>query len=158
MIRRCDEQDFEAIYEIVNDAAAAYRGVIPADCWAEPYMPREKLREEIAAGIAFWGYEEDGVLAGVMGIQHVRDVTLIRHAYVRTSVAAARNRRCAPRVPPRADRPPRPDRDLGGRRMGDPLLREARLPAGLARGEGPPASHVLDGERAADRDVGRARR
>ena len=85
MIRHCDEQDFEAIYEIVNDAATAYRGVIPADCWTEPYMPREELRGEIAAGIDFWGYEEDGALAGVMGIQNVRDVTLIRHAYVRTA-------------------------------------------------------------------------
>ena len=85
MIRHCDEQDFEAIYEIVNDAATAYRGVIPADCWTQPYMPREELRGEIAAGIDFWGYEEDGALAGVMGIQNVRDVTLIRHAYVRTA-------------------------------------------------------------------------
>jgi N-acetylglutamate synthase-like GNAT family acetyltransferase len=85
MIRRCDEHDFEAIYEIVNDASVAYRGVIPPDCWAEPYMPREKLREEIDAGIEFWGYEDGGVLAGVMGVQHVRDVTLIRHAYVRTA-------------------------------------------------------------------------
>jgi GNAT superfamily N-acetyltransferase len=85
MIRRCDEQDFEAIYEIVNDAAMAYRGVIPADCWSEPYMPREKLRAEIDAGIDFWGYEDDSGLAGVMGIQHVQDVTLIRHAYVRTA-------------------------------------------------------------------------
>jgi len=85
MIRRCHEEDFEAIYEIVNDAATAYRGVIPADCWTEPYMPREELRDEIAAGIDFWGYEEDGSLAGVMGIQNVRDVTLIRHAYVRTA-------------------------------------------------------------------------
>ena len=85
MIRRCDEHDFEAIYEIVNDGATAYRGVIPDDCWAEPYMPREKLREEIGAGIDFWGYEEDGALAGVMGLQDVQDVTLIRHAYVRTA-------------------------------------------------------------------------
>lgn len=85
MIRRCEEQDFEAIYEIVNDAATAYRGVIPADCWAEPYMPREELREEIGAGIDFWGWEANGDLAGVMGIQHVKDVTLIRHAYVRTT-------------------------------------------------------------------------
>ena len=84
MIRRCDEQDFEAIYEIVNDAATAYRGVIPADCWAEPYMSRKELRAEIGAGVAFWGYEQDGALAGVMGIQRVRDVTLIRHAYVRS--------------------------------------------------------------------------
>ena len=84
MIRRCHQGDFEAIHAIVNDAAGAYRGVIPADLWAEPYMPREELREEIAAGVVFWGYEEDGALAGVMGVQHVRDVTLIRHAYVRT--------------------------------------------------------------------------
>jgi N-acetylglutamate synthase-like GNAT family acetyltransferase len=85
MIRRCHEHDFEAIQAIVNDAAQAYRGVIPADCWTEPYMPGEELREEIGAGVVFWGYEQDGGLAGVMGIQHVHDVTLIRHAYVRTA-------------------------------------------------------------------------
>ena len=84
MIRRCHEDDFEAIFAIVNDAATAYRGVIPADRWSEPYMPREELRAELDAGVRFWGYEEDGALAGVMGIQQVRDVTLIRHAYVRT--------------------------------------------------------------------------
>ena len=85
MIRRLHEGDFEEIYAIVNDAAAAYRGVIPADRWADPYMPRDELREEIAAGVVFWGYEEDGALAGVMGVQPVQDVTLIRHAYVRTA-------------------------------------------------------------------------
>ena len=85
MIRRCDERDFEAIHSIVNDAAEAYRDAIPADCWTEPYMPREELRKEIEAGVVFWGYEEDGAIAGVMGIQHVGDVTLIRHAYVRTT-------------------------------------------------------------------------
>lgn len=84
LIRPCDEHDFEAIYTIVNDAASAYRGVIPADRWSEPYMPREELRDEIGAGVVFWGYEEEGELAGVMGVQHVDDVTLIRHAYVRT--------------------------------------------------------------------------
>ena len=85
MIRRCNDDDFEAIFAIVNDAASAYRDVIPADRWSEPYMPREELRGEIAAGVRFCGYEEDGALAGVMGVQHVRDVTLIRHAYVRTA-------------------------------------------------------------------------
>jgi GNAT superfamily N-acetyltransferase len=85
MIRRCREDDFEAIYDIVNDAAEAYRGVIPADRWKEPYMPRAELREEIDAGVAFWGWEQDGELIGVMGIQDVGDVTLIRHAYVRTA-------------------------------------------------------------------------
>jgi GNAT superfamily N-acetyltransferase len=85
MITRCHEHDFEEIFAIVNDAARAYRGVIPADCWSEPYMPREELREQIGAGVVFWGYEQEGALAGVMGIQHVKDVTLIRHAYVRTA-------------------------------------------------------------------------
>ena len=85
MIRDCVAADFEAIYEIINDAAEAYRGIIPPDRWHEPYMPREELREEIAAGIAFLGYEQDGELAGVMGTQDIQDVTLIRHAYVRTA-------------------------------------------------------------------------
>jgi len=84
MIRRCEEQDFESMYAVVNDAAQAYRGVIPEDRWKEPYMPRAELRQEIADGVDFWGYEQDGELVGVMGIQHVKDVTLIRHAYVRT--------------------------------------------------------------------------
>ena len=85
MIRKCGEADFEAIFEIINDAAAAYKGVIPADCWREPYMPREELKEEIEAGVSFWGYEDKDGLIAVMGIQDKGDVTLIRHAYVRTS-------------------------------------------------------------------------
>ncbi len=85
MIRRCEEHDFAAILSIVNDAAQAYRGVIPADRWHEPYMAEDELRREIESGIAFWGYEEEGELVGVMGIQPVDDVTLIRHAYVRTA-------------------------------------------------------------------------
>ena len=86
MIRECGDADFEAIYEIINDAAQAYRGIIPPDRWHEPYMPREELRAEISAGVAFLGYEQDGELAGVMGIQDIQDVTLIRHAYVRTAL------------------------------------------------------------------------
>ncbi|MAF39576.1 MAG: GNAT family N-acetyltransferase [Chloroflexi bacterium] len=85
MIHECAAADFEAIYEIINDAAEAYRGIIPPDRWHEPYMPREELREEITAGVAFLGYEQDGELAGVMGTQHIQGVTLIRHAYVRTA-------------------------------------------------------------------------
>lgn len=84
-IRPCNDGDFEAIYTIINDAAQAYRGMIPPDRWHEPYMPREELRNEIESGVRFWGYEESGELAGVMGIQDVQDVTLIRHAYVRTA-------------------------------------------------------------------------
>lgn len=89
MIRRCDDNDFEMIYKIINEAAQAYRGVIPADLWKEPYMSKEELRHEIDEGVSFWGYEESGEIVGVMGIQPIRDVTLIRHAYVRT---AERNR------------------------------------------------------------------
>jgi GNAT superfamily N-acetyltransferase len=81
-IRPCRDDDRAAILAIVNAAAKAYRGVIPADRWHEPYMPWDELASEIAAGVAFWGYEEDGRLAGVMGFQSVRDVDLIRHAYV----------------------------------------------------------------------------
>jgi GNAT superfamily N-acetyltransferase len=81
----CSAADNDAILEIVNDAATSYRGVIPADFAHEPYMSREELAAEIAAGVSFSGYWESGVLAGVMGIQHVSDVTLIRHAYVRSS-------------------------------------------------------------------------
>ena len=81
-IRPCRDDDRAAILAIVNAAAEAYRGVIPADRWHEPYMPRDELDSEIAAGVVFWGYEEDGRLIGVMGLQPVRDVDLIRHAYV----------------------------------------------------------------------------
>ena len=85
MIRPCEDTEFDTIYEIINDAAQAYRGVIPADRWKEPYMPKDELRHALEEGIVFWGYEEDGELIGVMGIQPVQDVTLIRHAYVRTA-------------------------------------------------------------------------
>ena len=85
MIRRCDNDDFDAIYSIINDAAEAYRGIIPLDRWKVPYMPIEELRHEINNNVIFWGYEESGELIGVMGIQDVKDVTLIRHAYVRTN-------------------------------------------------------------------------
>lgn len=67
---------------IINAAAEAYRGVIPSDCWHEPYMSSAQLEREIEAGVAFSGYETGGELIGVMGIQQVRDVDLIRHAYV----------------------------------------------------------------------------
>ena len=81
-IRPCRDDERAAIVAIVNAAAEAYRGVIPADRWREPYMPRRELDAEIATGVRFWGYEADGALVGIMGIQPVRDVYLIRHAYV----------------------------------------------------------------------------
>lgn len=85
MIRQCRQSDFEAMHVIINDAAQAYRVVLPADRWKEPYMSGEYLQHEIDDGVAFWGYEEKVGLIGVMGIQNVQDVTLIRHAYVRTA-------------------------------------------------------------------------
>ena len=81
-IRPCRDDERATIVEIVNAAAEAYRGVIPADRWHEPYMPMAELEGEIAAGVAFWGYADGGALLGIMGIQPVRDVDLIRHAYV----------------------------------------------------------------------------
>ncbi len=85
MIRACSDDDFGTIASIINDAATAYRGVIPDDCWREPYMPDDELAKEIARGVRFSGYEENGMLVGVMGVEPVEDVTLIRHAYVRTA-------------------------------------------------------------------------
>ena len=84
MIRKCREEDFKEIYEIINDAARAYDGVIPKDCYHKPYMSKDSLKDEIASGVNFYGFEEDGELIGIMGIQDVLDVTLIRHAYVIT--------------------------------------------------------------------------
>lgn len=85
MIRKCTEDDLPALFAIINDAAQAYKGVIPADRWHEPYMPMNELRQEIRDGVQFWGYESDGELIGCMGIQDKGDVALIRHAYVKTA-------------------------------------------------------------------------
>jgi N-acetylglutamate synthase-like GNAT family acetyltransferase len=85
MIRRCENKDIETMASIINDAAEAYHGIIPKDRWKTPYMSKDELRDEIDQGVKFWGYEEDSEFIGVMGIQHVQDVTLIRHAYVRTA-------------------------------------------------------------------------
>lgn len=81
-IRFCRDDERTQILAIVNAAAEAYRGVIPDDRWHDPYMDSSQLDGEMAAGVVFWGYEADGVLIGVMGIQPVMDVDLIRHAYV----------------------------------------------------------------------------
>ena len=81
-IRQSKETDFADILAIVNDAARAYRGVIPADRWHEPYMPAEELAREITGGVAFWVAEAERRVSGVMGIQDKGDVVLVRHAYV----------------------------------------------------------------------------
>lgn len=83
-IRRCGADEATGILEVINDAAEAYRGVIPEDRWEEPYMDRRELEEALEAGVEFHGREEDGELVGVMGVQPVDDVTLVRHAYVLT--------------------------------------------------------------------------
>ena len=84
-VRPCTRNDFDVIAEIVNDAAEAYRGVIPADRWHDPYMSADELAAEIGAGVRFYAAVDGDRVLGVMGIQDVGDVTLIRHAYVRTS-------------------------------------------------------------------------
>ncbi len=85
MIVPAKKTDFNTIYEIINDASIAYKGVIPADRWHEPYMPKEELQKQIDEGVEFWCYLENDEIIGVMGIQDRLDVTLIRHAYVRTT-------------------------------------------------------------------------
>jgi len=86
MIRPCTVEDLDAIVEVIADAARAYKGAIPDAFWHEPYMPRDVVESEIAAGVRFWAYTDDrGDIIGVMGLQYVDDATLIRHAYVRTS-------------------------------------------------------------------------
>ena len=82
MIRLCRDSELDRVFSIINQAAVAYREAIPPDCWHEPYMPMSELEGEIADGVVFWGNELAGELVGVMGIQNVRDVDLIRHAYV----------------------------------------------------------------------------
>jgi hypothetical protein len=125
MIWRCGEEDFEAIWEIINDGAQAYRGVIPEDCWAEPYMSREKLQHEIDDGVVFWGCEEDEGLAGVMGIQNVQDVTLIRHGK-----SESRDRSRAAGASGEAGDRADSGGHMGGCNVGDSVLREIRLSAG----------------------------
>ena len=84
-ISLCGSADLPTIFEIINESALAYKGVIPTDRWHEPYMPLAELISEIGNGIRFYGYGAGERLIGVMGIQDVKDVTLIRHAYVRTA-------------------------------------------------------------------------
>ena len=82
MIRPLRPEETDLSLAIINTAAQAYRGVIPADCWHEPYMSLKELENELEAGVTFWGQEDDGRLVGVMGRQDLGEVTLIRHAYV----------------------------------------------------------------------------
>ena len=83
-IRPCEPSELDEVRAVINDAAIAYRGVIAADRWTEPYMTAEELRHEVDDGVVFWGMFEERRLVGVMGLQDARDVALIRHAYTRT--------------------------------------------------------------------------
>lgn len=83
VFRRCIEADFDSVYFIINEAAVAYDGVIPAAHNTQPYMSRGQFRDELLAGVEFWGYEENEALRAVMGIQRIQNVVLIRHAYTR---------------------------------------------------------------------------
>jgi GNAT superfamily N-acetyltransferase len=85
MAYKLSSSEFDTALNVINDAAIAYKGAIPADRWKEPYMPTEELQEEIQSGVQFYGLKENNVLVAVMGIQKVKDITLIRHAYVSTS-------------------------------------------------------------------------
>jgi GNAT superfamily N-acetyltransferase len=105
-VRRIRDDERAELLAIVNHAAEAYRGVIPADRWHEPYMAAAELDREIAAGVVFWGVDLDDRLAGVMGIQAVRDVDLIRHAYVRPEIQGAGiGRRLLEHLTAKAERP-----------------------------------------------------
>lgn len=81
MIRELASVDADTIFDIINKAAGAYKFAIPADCYHEPYMTKEELLHEMGS-MTFFGWEEERRLVGIMGFQPVKDVTLIRHAYV----------------------------------------------------------------------------
>lgn len=85
LIGKLEANDFQRIHAVINDAATAYSGKIPADCYKQPYMSKEELQQEIESGVHFYGYSVDGIVVAVMGIQQVDHVTLIRHAYILTS-------------------------------------------------------------------------
>ena len=85
MIKEYTKTDIFKILNIINDASSKYKGIIPDDCWQEPYMPESKLIDEFAQGVRIYGYTHNKILVGVIGIQSVKDVILIRHAYTLTS-------------------------------------------------------------------------
>ena len=121
MIRRCTDLDSDTIWVIIHDGAQAYKGIIPADRWDEPYMSREKLQHEIDDGVVFWAWEQSGEVAGVMGLQRVQDVTLIRRLCPHRE-PEARQRGTSARSSARNSRHPNPHRDVGRRDLGHPLL------------------------------------
>jgi len=85
MISECTKSDTSKILHIINDASLRYKGIIPDDCWHEPYMSEQELVDEFKDGVRMYGYHLNNKLIGVIGIQEVKDVILIRHAYTLTS-------------------------------------------------------------------------
>ena len=158
MIRRCDPRDFESIWAIINDGAQAYKGIIPADRWTDPTCPAKKLQHEIDDGVIFWGYEDAGTLVAVMGIQQVQDVTLIRHAYVRTTSQKQGIGALLLSHLREHGQQSRLDRHLGRCSLGDPFLRTIRLSNRSSRRKTPAAQKVLDRTRPPDRNLRSPRR
>ena len=156
MIRSCDDADVEAIYTIINDAAQAYRGIIPTDRWHEPYMPRQELRDEINAGVTFLGYEDAGTLIGVMGVQPVKGRHPDSTRLCAHRTAARRNWRGPASRMSGPHRPARPDRHLGCGGLGHQFLREARVRRHRWRREKPLTQNLLVNPGAADRNISRA--
>jgi GNAT superfamily N-acetyltransferase len=85
MISEYNKTDASKILHIINDASLRYKGIIPDDCWHEPYMPKQELIDEFSDGVCMYGYHHNNILIGVIGIQEVKDVILIRHAYTLTT-------------------------------------------------------------------------
>ena len=153
--RRCRDEDQPALLRIINSAAQKYRGVIPDDRWHDPYMSADELAAEIAAGVEFWGAELDAALVGVMGIQQVLDVDLIRHAYVAPEVQGARHWRSSSGAIVRTQVASHPRRHLGSRDVGNRILSAPRLPPRRPRRDCNPVAKVLDGSGSADRNLRR---
>ena len=156
-IRRCRDDERDDILSIINAAAEAYRGVIPADRWHEPYMPGDAFDRERTAGVVFWGYEDRGRIAGVMGLQDVRDVTLIRHAYVtpakqRDGVGGKLLRHLR-----QMSTKPMLVGTWAAATWAIRFLRASRLCAGVAAAQDGVAQVLLDHSGSANRNFGRAR-
>ncbi len=154
LIRGMQESDLVAALTVINHAARSYRGVIPADRWHEPYMPRDELDQEIADGVAFWLADEEGSVLGVMGMQDKGEVALVRHAYI----APAVQRKGVGTIAPTAHRKPckqaHSDWHLGRRVMGHRVLSSKWLYSRLQRAKGQVAPHVLGDPGEADQHVG----
>ena len=85
MISEYTKSDISKILHVINDASLRYQGIIPNDCWHQPYMSEQELIDEFSDGVRMFGYNQDNKLIGVIGFQEKKDVTLIRHAYTLTS-------------------------------------------------------------------------